>query len=129
MLGNSLYLVSLAVYYLPPFRRRNNLREQQQVLQRQQLQRQLQQQQDLRRQLSQGVEQPRVLQRPVANPAAAVPLPVDAAAVEVAREVQDILRSGGGAEAAEEDVSEQFPGSRELLRWLLSSNFDPRHFR
>ena len=115
---------------ISPFRRRNNLREQQQVLQRQQLQRQLQQQQDLRRQLSQGVEQPRVLQRPVANPAAAVvPLPVDAAAVEVAREVQDILRSGGGGEAAEEDVSEEFPGSRELLRWLLSSNFDPTHFR
>ena len=95
--------------FLSFFRRRNNLREQQQVLQRQQLQRQLQQQQDLRRQLSQGVEQPRVLQRPAASPTVVVPLPVDAAAVEVAREVQDIIRSGG---EAEEDVAEEFPGSR-----------------
>ena len=89
-------------------------------MQRQQLQRQLQQQQDLRRQLSQGVEQPRVLQRPAASPAAAVPLPVDAAAVEVAREVQDILRSGGEL-AEEEDAAEEFPGSLGVMCWQLRS--------
>ena len=50
------------------FRRRNNFREQQHILQRQQLQRQLQlQRQEIQRQ-HQGVEQPRVvLQRP-SNP-------------------------------------------------------------
>ena len=48
-----------------------------------------------------------------------MPLPVDAAAVEVAREVQDILRSGGGGEAAGEDVAEEFPGSLGVLCWQL----------
>ena len=73
------------------------MREQQQVLQRQQLQRQLQlQQQEMHRQLQHGVEQPRVvLQRPT-NPVV----------------VEDIVKL---------EDEEEVPGSGGLISSLLKN--------
>ena len=81
------------------------MREQQQIIQRQQLQRQLQlQRQELQRQ-HQGVEQPRVLQRPT-NP---VPDIVVA---------EDIVKS-----SEVEDGDEEVQGSEGFIGPVLNSHF------